>query len=57
LIYFLYIYEYGTLKLVKVILSKRIGKRESNGGDESNQSTVYVYVEISQQNPCMIIIW
>jgi hypothetical protein len=32
--YFLYMYEYGTLKPAKVIL--RRGKRENNGGDEPN---------------------
>jgi hypothetical protein len=34
--YFLQMYEYGTLKPVKVILKKGGQKRENNGGDEPN---------------------
>jgi hypothetical protein len=41
-------YEYGTLKPVKVILRKRKGKRENNGLDEPNWSTINVYMEMSQ---------
>jgi hypothetical protein len=36
--YFLYIYEYGTLKPIKVILIGD-GGRENNGGVESNWVT------------------
>jgi hypothetical protein len=32
-VYFLYIYEYGTLKPVEVILRRGRGKREDNGGN------------------------
>jgi hypothetical protein len=34
--YFLSIYEYGTLKPVEVILRRGRGKRENNGSDEPN---------------------
>jgi hypothetical protein len=44
-------YEYGTLKPVKVILRRGRGKRESKRRDESNQGTIYVCIERSQQNP------
>jgi hypothetical protein len=43
------VYEYETLKSVKVIPLWR--KRENNRGEEPNWGTIYVYVEISQQNP------
>jgi hypothetical protein len=29
-------YEYGTLKYVKVILGRERGKKENSGGDEPN---------------------
>jgi hypothetical protein len=46
---FLYMYDYGTLKLDEVILKSGVGeKREANGGDISNQGSIYVYVEMSQ---------
>jgi hypothetical protein len=38
-------YEYGTLKFVEVILRRRKGKKENNGGDEPNQGTVYVHMK------------
>jgi hypothetical protein len=41
-------YKYGTLKPVKVILRKRVGKRENNGRDEANKGTIYAYMEMSQ---------
>jgi hypothetical protein len=41
-------YEYGTLKPVDVILRKGSGRRENNGRDERNPSTLYRYMEISQ---------
>jgi hypothetical protein len=40
--YFLYVYEYGTLKPVKVILRRERGKREKNGGNESTLGTIHV---------------
>jgi hypothetical protein len=43
-------YEYGTMKPVKVI-SKRRREREYNGGDEPNQGILYSHMEMSQQNP------
>jgi hypothetical protein len=46
--YFLHIYEYGTLKSVEVALRRGKRKRESNGGNEPNQCTFYVYMEIPQ---------
>jgi hypothetical protein len=33
-------YEYGTLKTVEVILRRRRGKRDNNGGNEPNWSTL-----------------
>jgi hypothetical protein len=41
-------YEYGTLKPVEVILRKERKKKENNGRDESNWSTLYTYMEMSQ---------
>jgi hypothetical protein len=42
-------YEYGTLKHIKIILRRESGKRGSNGGDEEpNQGTLYAYTEMSQ---------
>jgi hypothetical protein len=41
-------YEYGILKPVEVILRRGRGKREKNGGDEPNQGTLYVNMEMSQ---------
>jgi hypothetical protein len=42
-------FEYGTLKLVKVILRRRVvGKRDNNGGDEPNLGTIYVYEKMSR---------
>jgi hypothetical protein len=49
-------YEYGTLKPVKVILRRGMARRENNGGDETNQGTLYVYMKASQQNLCTTII-
>jgi hypothetical protein len=46
--YFLCIYECGTLKPEKVILKMRRRKRENNGRDEPNQGTSCVYMEMSQ---------
>jgi hypothetical protein len=46
--YFLYNYEYGTLKPVKIILRRRKGKRENNGGNEPNWGTLYAYMEMSE---------
>jgi hypothetical protein len=46
--YFLYMYEYGTLKPVKVISRWGRGKRENGGGDELNWGTLYAYMEMSQ---------
>jgi hypothetical protein len=44
-------YEYGTLKSVKVILKGEGGRGRNNGGDEPNQGTLYAFMEMSQQNP------
>jgi hypothetical protein len=49
---FLSIYEYGTLKPVKVILRKVRGKRENNEEDELSHDPLYALMEVSQQNPC-----
>jgi hypothetical protein len=46
--YFLYMYEYGTLKPVKIILRKGRRKRKNNRGNESHQGTLYAYMEMSQ---------
>jgi hypothetical protein len=47
--YFLYKYEYETLKSVEVILRKGRRKRKNNGGDEPNGGALYAYKEISQK--------
>jgi hypothetical protein len=41
-------YKYGTLKPVEVILRGERKKRETNGENEPNQSTLYTYMEMSQ---------
>jgi hypothetical protein len=41
-------YEYGTLKLIDVILRRRRGKMENNGVNKPNQGTLYTYMEMSQ---------
>jgi hypothetical protein len=41
----LYIYEYGTLKPVHIILTMR---RENNRRNAINQGALYTYMEISQ---------
>jgi hypothetical protein len=46
--HFLYIYEYGTLINVKVILRRGRGKRENTGEDEPNWGTLYTYMGMSQ---------
>jgi hypothetical protein len=48
-------YEYETLKLVKIML--RRGKRENNGGSDPNWGTLYACMEMSQQNRCATIIY
>jgi hypothetical protein len=55
LMYFLHMYEYETLKLVKIML--RRGKRENNGGSDPNWGTLYACMEMSQQNCCATIIY
>jgi hypothetical protein len=50
LMYFLHMYEYGTLKPFKVILRRGKGKRENNGGDEPHRGTLGAYTEMLQQN-------
>jgi hypothetical protein len=34
-----YVYENRAMKLVEIILSREMGVREKDGGDESNQGT------------------
>jgi hypothetical protein len=41
-------YEYGTLKPVKVILRRGREKRENNGGNKPNLGTLYTYMKMSQ---------
>jgi hypothetical protein len=55
--YFLYTYEYGTLKPVKAILRRESGKRENDEGAEPNQGATYVYMEIYNETPCTTIIY
>jgi hypothetical protein len=50
-------YYCGTLKPVKVILRRRMGKRENNRGSyEPNWCILHTYMEKSQQNPDINII-
>jgi hypothetical protein len=48
---FLYTYEHGTLKPIEVIFRRGQEKRKNNRGDEPNQSTIYMYMEMSQHPP------
>jgi hypothetical protein len=41
-------YEHGTWNPVEVILRRGRGKRENNGGDESNHGTECVHMEMPQ---------
>jgi hypothetical protein len=43
-------YEYESLKPVKVILLRGRGKRDNSGGDEPHQDTLYTYIEMPQQS-------
>jgi hypothetical protein len=42
--------------LSKLLEEGKWGKAENNGGDEPNQGTLYLYIKVSQQNPCITII-
>jgi hypothetical protein len=42
-------YDYGTLKPVKVILRRGREKRGTSGGDEANRDTLHEYMA---KNPC-----
>jgi hypothetical protein len=42
------VYEQGTLNPAEVILRKRVGKRENNGGGKPNWDTLYVFMEMTQ---------
>jgi hypothetical protein len=44
--YFLYIYEYGTLKTGGVILRNGRRKRKNSGGDEPNWGTLHSCIEM-----------
>jgi hypothetical protein len=46
--YFLYKYEYETLKPVEVIVREDWRRRENNGGDEPIRDIIHVYMEMSQ---------
>jgi hypothetical protein len=41
-------YEYGTLKQVKVISRRGRRGRENNGQDETKWGTMYAYIEMPQ---------
>jgi hypothetical protein len=45
-----YMYEYGTLKPVKVILRRRREKRENNGGGETKWAHCYAHIEMPQRS-------
>jgi hypothetical protein len=50
-------YEYGTLKPVKVILRRGIRERENNGGDEPNWGTILcIYGSVTMKPHCITII-
>jgi hypothetical protein len=44
------------LKPAKVTLRRGREKREDTGGDIQNQGTLYTYMEMSNEDPCIIII-
>jgi hypothetical protein len=44
-------YKCGALKPVEVILRRGMGRKKKNGGNEPNQVTIYVYMEMPQQPP------
>jgi hypothetical protein len=46
--YFLYNYEYGTLKPMEITLRRKIGDRENKGRDKPIWGTIHVYMELSQ---------
>jgi hypothetical protein len=43
---FLYLYKYGTMKPVEVILRRGRGKRENNGENEPSPGMLYVHMEM-----------
>jgi hypothetical protein len=53
---YIYIYEYGALKPIKVTLRRGRGKREWNGGNEPN-GIQYMHIrKCHKQSPCVTII-
>jgi hypothetical protein len=46
LIYFIYLHENRTMKLVEIILSRGRGVRENVRQDEFNQNTLLIYMEM-----------
>jgi hypothetical protein len=53
--YFLYLYEYGTLKPIQVILRRRMGKGETNDRDEPNQGNICIYENITMKLPTYLL--
>jgi hypothetical protein len=45
-------YEYGTLKPVKVILRRGRRNRENTRGDKPKRSALYAYKKCHSENPC-----
>jgi hypothetical protein len=56
LLYFLYIYEYGTLRPVEVTLRRGMGWRENNGRDELNQvRCLHIYGNVTKTTPVKLL--
>jgi hypothetical protein len=51
----LYIYEYGTLNPIEVILTRRRGKKNKNGGTEPNRGTLYAYMKCRNEVPVKLL--
>jgi hypothetical protein len=50
--YFTYMSENRTTKLVKIVLSRGEGAWENNGEDESKQRTLDTYGKVTMKLPC-----
>jgi hypothetical protein len=55
--YFLFTYEYGTLKPVEVILRRGEEEEGGYGRNELNRGTFLAYLKYHNKTPCTAIIY
>jgi hypothetical protein len=49
-------YDSRIVELIKIVLNREVGIRESHGG-EFDKGALYAYMEITQENPIMQLIY